>query len=236
MPQEWEILIKDRLKDFLRELSDVCLHCGRKIEDIKVVYATKYLDPKQFVIFISICKEIGIVPVVIGENRVQEAEVKMNLVREKRPELLKDFSLMMIGTLQKNKTNKAIRLFSEIHSIDSLELAKVADTHLGREKKSMPVFLEVNVSGKATKHGFLPDEINEMILQIKSLKYLELKGLMTMAPLVSDPEQVRSIFRSLKQLADKYNLLTSMGMSNDWRVAIEEGADMIRIGSRLFAS
>lgn len=150
---------------------------------------------------------------------------------------------ILIGTLQKNKVNKAIGLFDEIHSMDSLELAHCIDERLRLIGKRMPVFLQVNVSGEKSKHGISLKEADKAIesfgftqdKQSSRFPNLELKGLMTMAPLTSDKEPIRSAFRSLRQLADRYDLKTSMGMSNDWKIAIEEGSDMIRIGSLIFS-
>lgn len=254
-------LIKTNLQSFLTELDDVCRRCGRKREDVQVVYATKYLNPIQFVSFLHITKEFEIGPIMIGENRVQETEEKIEFVKNKYPGLLKSLKMIMIGTLQKNKINKAIQLFDEIHSVDSLELANALNTRLacrrGRSTQSklrfggqacpfsslrlsvtkikeLPVFLEVNVAGEESKHGIKPTMIDETIKSLKELKSLKLKGLMTMAPHFEHPENARPIFRSLRKLADAYHVLTSMGMSNDWKVAVEEGADMIRIGSRIF--
>ncbi|MBI4990958.1 YggS family pyridoxal phosphate-dependent enzyme, partial [Candidatus Gottesmanbacteria bacterium] len=232
-----------RLLDFFEELDQVCNVCSRKVEDVKVLFATKYLNPEQFVSFLNICKETmgsdlkgakGLTPILIGENRVQEAEEKLEYVRQEAFELLQEFSMIMIGTLQKNKINKAIKIFTEIHSIDSLDLADELNRRLERENRVMPVFLEVNVSKEESKHGFRVGEIGAIIKELKLLKSLKLEGLMTMAPYGGDLEEIRGIYRKLKELADGYELQTSMGMSSDWKVAVSEGTDMIRIGSRIF--
>lgn len=242
MIEIWKKTVTEKLKSFMKELETVCRRAGRRIESVKVVYATKYLTPEQFVAFLNIAKEIDIVPVTIGENRVQEAKEKLEYLNS-----LPHFSLVMIGNLQKNKINKAIETFDEIHAVDSLELARALDKRLERRNKGdkgykgrevengrMGIFLEVNVSGEKTKQGISPEELEEVIKELKLLKNLKLKGLMTMAPLTDDMKKVRPVFRKLRKLADRHNLLTSMGMSNDWQVAIEEGADMLRIGSRVF--
>jgi len=268
---KWKLLLRQRLQDFLREFSNTCEKIGRKKNSVKIVFATKYLNREQFVAFLNIAREINMVPVTIGENRVQEAQAKFEFVKQTRPQLVGSFYPIMIGTLQKNKINKAINIFSEIHSVDSLDLARtlnkrlenivilgsVSDSRItssvndsgqdgyqlvtrqarmtGRiEKKVMPVFLEVNVLGEKSKHGFAFSEIDGAIRELKLLKSLKIKGLMTMAPLTADKEEIRGVFRKLKELADKYNLLTSMGMSSDWKEAIEEGTDIMRIGGRIF--
>jgi len=137
----------------------------------------------------------------------------------------------MIGTLQKNKINKALSIFDEIHSLDNLATAEAVNY---RAVKVVPIYLQVNVSGEKTKQGIIPDQAGEVIEKIRKMDNLNLKGLMTMAPYSDNPEDVRPHFGRLKQLAQKYDLLTSMGMSNDWKEAISEGSDMIRIGSAIF--
>ncbi len=226
--------LKIKLESFLREFNSVCKDCSRKLEEIKIVFATKYLDKEQFVAFLEIAKNYFTAPILIGENRVQEAEEKVEFIMNKLPKSLKLLKWMMIGNLQKNKINKAIKTFSEIHSVDSLDLAVALDKRLERENKIMPIFLEVNVSGEETKYGFKMNEIDNAILTMKQLSNLTVKGLMTMAPYGGDLEEIRGIYRKLKELADRYKLQTSMGMSHDWKIAVEEGADMIRIGSRIF--
>lgn len=259
MNNDWKIKIRQNLIDFYRELEMVCRQCGRKVLEVKVLYAVKYLNSEQFVTFLNICKEIDILPVIIGENRVQEAKEKMDYYNilicgsHLRPDIRQDyggqacrslspFSLVMIGNLQRNKINKAIEIFEEIHSVDSLKLAEALDKRICYKTgpaaaRTMPVFLEVNVSGEKSKHGFSPEKVERVIREMREMREmrgLDLRGLMTMAPLTNDMEKVRPVFTTLRKLADKYNLLTSMGMSNDWQVAVEEGADIIRIGSKIF--
>ncbi len=270
--------MKEKLLEFLKEFNEVCKQCGRKGK-AKIVFATKYLDKQGFLEFIENAKEATLLPLFIGENRVQEAEEKLEFIRVKSPILLESFNYIMIGTLQNNKINKAISIFDEIHSVDSLELARTINrklendynsrdllrsariflrtsqtrpsTSLGTQtvgvleklaspqissSSTFPIFLEVNVSKERTKHGFSPEELDKAVKEIKLLKSLKLKGLMTMAPIVANPEEVRPVFRTLKKLADKNGLKTSMGMSSDWQVAVEEGADMIRVGRKIFGN
>jgi pyridoxal phosphate enzyme (YggS family) len=226
--------IKNNLISFLDEFKMVCRRAGRKPEDVKVLYAIKYLNPKEFVEFIRTAKELKIIPVIVGENRVQSALEKMNYVKGNHFELINDFHPIMIGPLQSNKINKAINIFEEIQSIDTLEIAKDLDSRLKIVNKSMPICLEINVSGEVTKHGFKPEEVGEMIIAMKQYSNLTVKGLMTMAPNTGNIDKIRSVFRKLKEQATKYSLMTSMGMSYDWRIAIEEGSNMVRIGSAIF--
>lgn len=230
----FEAKLKKNLVNFKTELKSVCRRYGRTFLEIKVVFVTKYLDLENFVTFINIARQLSIASLYIGENKVQEAEKKIKRVKKVCPNLRDDFKFIMVGHLQKNKINKAIKLFDEIHSVDSARLARDLNTRLAREGKTMPVFLEVNVSGEETKRGVKVEEVNKVIATMKQCNNLTTRGLMTMAPHFDNPEKTRPVFRQLKQLADKYNLLTSMGMSNDWKEAVEEGSDMIRIGSRIF--
>lgn len=232
--QKYREELKARLLSFNKELNEVCRSFGMEPKEVSVVYATKYLNSNQFVDFVDISKEIGLTPILLGENRVQVAEVKFNHVRINFPQLQILFKPIMIGNLQKNKINKAINLFEEIHSIDSLELAQALNERLDREGKTMSIFLEVNISGEETKHGIGERELENVVKEIRRLSSLKLKGLMTMAPIAVHPEEVRPIFRKLRKLADQNGLLTSMGMSSDWRIAVEEGSDFIRVGSRIF--
>ncbi len=162
----------------------------------------------------------------IGENRVQEAA-------DKRPELagLSGVTWHMIGHLQTNKVKAALGLFDIIHSIDSIRLAEAISS---RALSDVPVFLEVNVSQEPTKTGFTIDEVSDAYRAARPL-HLDVRGLMTIAPLRDRNEDVRPIFRDLRQTAHGLGLeQLSMGMTNDYEVAIEEGATHVRIGRAIF--
>jgi pyridoxal phosphate enzyme (YggS family) len=138
----------------------------------------------------------------------------------------------MVGHLQSNKAKVAVEIFDIIHSIDSVRLAEVI-SH--RTQRTMPVLLEVNVSGEASKNGFPLTKVKPALEEIARLPRLEVKGLMTIAPLLSDAEQVRPVFRKLCSLRDSLGLEhLSMGMTDDFEVAIEEGATLVRIGRAIF--
>ncbi|MDW8213582.1 MAG: YggS family pyridoxal phosphate-dependent enzyme [Roseiflexaceae bacterium] len=188
----------------------------------------------------------------IGENRVQEAEAKMAALAAERHRL----TWHLIGHLQTNKAKKAAMLFDMVHSVDSLRLAQVLDRHAADvhrvAKDRLPVLLQVNVSGEATKFGFdlcgwdeQPDIYERFcadVEQILTLPRLEVRGLMTIAPWAPDPEQARPIFRAVRRLRDDLAQRfpatawreLSMGMTDDFEVAIEEGATMVRIGRAIF--
>jgi len=137
-----------------------------------------------------------------------------------------------VGHLQTNKAKTALELFDIIHSVDSVRLAEVL-SH--RAERTIPILLEVNIAGEESKFGFAEEELASAIEQISELPNLEIKGLMTIAPWVEDPEQVRPVFRRLRQLRDSLGLeQLSMGMTDDFEVAIEEGATIVRIGRAIF--
>jgi pyridoxal phosphate enzyme (YggS family) len=138
----------------------------------------------------------------------------------------------MVGHLQTNKAPDAARLFAIIHSIDSVRLSQALDRRLHAR---LPVLLEVNVAGEVAKHGFRPDDVAEAVQAISRCARLEIRGLMTMAPQTADPETARPVFRRLRELGEQVRLPElSMGMSDDFEVAVEEGATMVRIGRAIF--
>jgi len=162
----------------------------------------------------------------IGENRVQEAAAKVSSLRHL------PVTWHMIGHLQTNKAKTALELFDIIQTVDSLRLAEALSR---RADRAIPVLLEVNVAGEASKFGLSPQEVPQTAEAVARLPHLDMRGLMTMAPLVSDPEEVRPVFRELRRLRDALGLTElSMGMTDDFEVAIEEGATLVRIGRAIF--
>ena len=163
-----------------------------------------------------------------GENRIQEAEQRMRELGAKAREATWHF----IGHLQTNKAKDAAELFDIIQSVDSVRLAEQLSARAG---KPIGVMLEVNVAGEASKFGFAPGEVADAAKTIARLPNLDLIGLMTVAPAVDNPEEVRPVFRELRELAQANGLKElSMGMTDDFEIAIEEGATMIRIGRAIF--
>ena len=189
------------------------------------------------VTLIAVTKTIGIPAIEaafnagirnFGENRVPEAKPKIEQLASSRPSLI----WHMVGHLQTNKAKTAVDIFDIIHSVDSLRLA---ETLSQRSQSKLPVLIEVNISGEATKSGFLLPEADEAVKRIGRLPNIEVEGLMTIAPWGSDAEEVRPIFRRLRQLGDDLGLRhLSMGMTDDFEVAIEEGATLVRIGRAIF--
>ena len=163
-----------------------------------------------------------------GENRVQEAEAKYGELADIRSEV----TLHMIGHLQTNKAKEAINIFDIIHSVDSVKLAKEISS---RAQRTVPILIEVNVADEESKFGLSAHQLKEIVGSIGVLPNLDIRGLMTVAPYVEDPEEVRGIFSTLKKLNEMFGFRElSMGMTDDLEVAIEEGSTMIRVGRAIF--
>lgn len=170
-----------------------------------------------------------------GENRVQEAQAHIRALGARASEATWHF----IGHLQTNKARAAAGLFAIIHSVDSLRLAEQLSRHAAAVLQERPgrlrVLLEVNVAGEASKFGFVPGEVGDAVARVGALPGLDLVGLMTVAPNVRDAEAVRPVFRQLRELAHANGLSElSMGMTDDFETAVEEGATMVRIGRAIF--
>lgn len=179
----------------------------------------------------------------IGENRIQEALLKFEPVNAYAKSKGRRIIWHMIGHLQTNKAKDAVRLFELIHSVDSLRLAQEIDREAKKVSKVQDILLEVKTSPETTKFGFPPDEALYAAREILSFRNINVKGLMTIAPAVSDPEQARPYFSRLKSLLDELNRLRisgfgfrilSMGMTGDFEIAIQEGATMVRVGRGIF--
>ena len=161
-----------------------------------------------------------------GENRVQEAEAKF-------PHLPADAGRHLIGPIQSNKANKAARLADVLHAVDSADLARRLARAAGNEGKRLAVFVEVNTGGEETKAGVSPAEVPALVSEVRALPQLDLRGLMSIPP----PGETRPHFAALRRLADSLALAElSMGMSDDFEAAIEEGSTIVRVGTALFGS
>lgn len=171
-----------------------------------------------------------------GENRVQEALPK---IAHFHPQQVR---WHLIGHLQSNKASKVVAPFACIHSVDSLHLAQTLSRHAVEQGKKLSILLQVNVSGETSKEGMMLEEAPALARQIATLPSLHIEGLMTIAPLVSDPEEVRPVFRELRRLRERLRSEVSasnwthlsMGMTDDYAVAIEEGATIVRVGRAIF--
>ncbi len=220
------------LNDVLAEVNSVvaeaCLKAGRSTDDIEIVGVTKTHGPEV----VREAYEAGLQ--IFGENRLQEAAWKI-------PECGSGVEFHMIGHLQSNKIKAALPLFSAFHAVDSLKLLEKMEAACAEEGQRPEILLEVNVSGESSKYGLKPDEVDRVVERALEMHCITLSGLMTMAPFVPEAEQTRPVFAALRELRDRLQEdfeiglpRLSMGMSNDYRVAVEEGATWIRLGSVLF--
>ena len=210
------------IEEVKERIARACQRVGRSPDEVTIVAVTKMVEPSA----IATAFNLGIRH--FGENRVQEAKDKIGRLSQLEPPP----TWHMVGHLQSNKAKVAVEIFDIIHSIDSVSLAEVISR---RTQRTMPILLEVNVSGEASKNGFSLAEVETALEQIAGLPRLEVKGLMTIAPLVSDAEQVRPVFRKLRALRNSLGLEhLSMGMTDDFEVAVEEGATLVRIGRAIF--
>jgi len=221
-------MLNENIKYLRENVQKAALKSNRSPEDIIIVVVTKGIG----VDLIRKVVESGLNE--IGENRVQEAKTKVDLLKD----LIINWH--MVGHLQTNKVKYAVEMFDYLHSLDSLKLAYELEKHLMRKNKVMKVFIEVNIAQEESKFGINPNEAAGMVNEILKLPHLDLKGFMTVAPVIEDTEEARPYFKKLKDLSEdlgeKFNrkFYLSMGMSDDFQTAIEEGADFIRIGRAVF--
>jgi len=214
--------IEANIREVQRRIARACERSRRSPDEITLVAVTKGFE----VPVIRTAFNLGIRD--FGENRVQEAEGKIAQLTDLKPAV----TWHMVGHLQSNKAKIAMELFGIIHSVDSVRLAEILNR---RVEKPLPVMLEVNVSGEVTKDGFSVGETEAAVKAIKKLPNIKVIGLMTVAPFVADPEEVRPVFRKLRELRDSLGLEhLSMGMTDDFEVAVEEGSTMLRIGRAIF--
>lgn len=225
--------VASNLNEIHNRVSNALSAAGRCKDDIVLIGVTKYAGIAD----IEAAVDAGLVH--LGENRVQDFRVKYEAIDSSR------VKWHFIGRLQRNKVKYIIGKVSLIHSLDNLPLAREINRHALASGIVMPVLVQVNAANEATKSGLPFEEVLPFIETLYSLKNVQVQGLMTIAPLVDDPEDVRPYFRTMKLLYDelkRYNYphtdikYLSMGMTNDFEVAISEGANMIRIGRGIFTS
>jgi pyridoxal phosphate enzyme (YggS family) len=224
------IQMLNRLRAVEERMTAACQRAGRDRRDVTLVAVTKTVSPEVA----TLITELGVCH--LGENRPQE-------LWRKGAALDASVQWHLIGHLQRNKVERTLPLTHLIHSVDSVRLLNEMEGVAARQGRMVDVLLEVNVSGEANKHGFQPEEVPQLVPQIHRLRNVRVQGLMTMAAFEEDPERTRPTFASLRQLRDRLRTelgpahpleRLSMGMSNDFEVAIEEGATLVRIGSALF--
>lgn len=221
-------MLDERITEIRQRIGAACERAGREASSVRLIGVTKKVAPG----LVTEGFECGLG--IMGENRIQEAKQKMPLCPG-------GIEWHMIGHLQSNKVKDAVRLFRMIHSIDSLRLLECVDSEASNAGVTMPVCLEVNVSGESSKFGLAPDDLSDVLKAGTKLMNVDIVGLMTMPPFTEDPEGARPYFKKLRELRDSLRQSSgfelgelSMGMSNDFEVAIEEGSTMVRVGTVIF--
>ncbi len=232
--------LQTRLEVVLERVAAAARRVQRQPEEIQVMAVAKTVAAER----VAALARLGVR--YFGENRVEEAAAKLPAVQALLgPAAYASKRWCMVGHLQSRKAAQAVALFDEVHSLDSTRLAERLDRLAAARGKRLAVLIEVNVSGEASKYGLRldpPAALYAAIEAMLALPHLEVQGLMTVAPLAADPEEARPVFRRLRELRDdlarrwpgpEWQHL-SMGMSDDYEVAIEEGATIVRLGRALF--
>lgn len=217
-----------RLADLQGRMDAACRRAGRHPDEVKLLAVTKMLGPD------AVAEAVAAGLTCFGESRVQES-------RQKIPQCASNLHWHFIGHLQTNKAREAARWFEMIHAVDSLRLLETLDRAAQDEGRTVPVCLEVNVSGERSKFGLSPEDVPAVLARAGGLFRVRIVGLMTIPPIAEDPGEARPYFRRLRVLRDQWQAETglalpelSMGMTHDFEVAIEEGATWIRVGTLLF--
>lgn len=225
--------VSANLERLRNEITDACAHAGRRAQDVALMAVSK-MHPAE-----AIMEAYEAGQSLFGENRVQEFAAKRGPLSTLYS-LSSTLSVHLIGPLQNNKTSKASELFDAVDTLDSLKTAERLNSAAAASGKKLPVLVEVKLSPEETKHGLAPGDLPQFLAALQPLQHLEVRGLMTVPPWSEDPETARPYFQHLRRLRDEniaqYPTLTglSMGMSNDFRVAIEEGSTTVRIGTAIF--
>ena len=231
-------MLQENYTEIVGRITAAAERVNRSPDEIRLVAVSKRVSLER------ILEAIDMGLYIFGENYVQESLQKIPAIRKSRP--LDALRFHFIGNLQSNKAKKAAELFDVIETIGSIKLANSLENHLKLLQKKMRAYIQVNIGREKQKSGILPENCEEFLAALPQHKYLKIVGLMTIPPYFSDPAAVRPFFRKLRNLSEKLasrGLLgqhgpveLSMGMSEDFEVAIEEGATVIRIGTALFGS
>ena len=222
--------LADNLNSIQQRIASACDRAGREPGSVTLLAVTKAQPPE----IIDEAARIGLT--LFGENKMQEAKAKMPLCSGR-------LRWHFIGHLQTNKCRDAVEWFEMIQSVDSLRVAEEIHRRAEQAGKRMPILLEVNLAGEASKFGYRPEQLLAELPKLNALNRLEIHGLMTVPPWTPEAETVRPVFRRMRELKAQCEqalgaplLHLSMGMSGDFEVAIEEGATMVRIGTALFGT
>ena len=224
--------VQENLHKVQRQIEEACAVCGREPGEVTLIAVSK-TKPVDMLLD---AYEGGARH--FGENKVQEMVSKI-------PQMPKDISWHMIGHLQTNKVRQVVGRACLIHSVDSLRLAREIEKESERQNLVTSILLEVNVAREESKYGFFLEEVEEALHSIREFPHVKVKGLMTIAPFVSNAEENRAVFRKLyqfyvdmktKNIDNKDMTILSMGMTGDFTVAVEEGATMVRVGTGIFGT
>jgi pyridoxal phosphate enzyme (YggS family) len=227
--------LKERWHSVQERVAEAAIRANRDPDEIRIIAVSKTMPLER----ILEARDAGITR--FGENRIQEAIQELGSHRENFPD--SGVELHLVGHLQTNKARKALDIFDMIHSVDSLHLAETLSRVAQETYRTIPVLIEVNTSDEESKFGVPPERTMELVRQAAQLPNIEIQGLMTVGAWLSDPEKVRPCFAMLRELRDRIveqhipNVdlrVLSMGMTNDFEVAIEEGATLVRIGTAIF--
>ncbi|HPQ39176.1 MAG TPA: YggS family pyridoxal phosphate-dependent enzyme [bacterium] len=223
--------IRSNIAHICSEITSAARSAGRSPDRIRLVAVSK-THPAE-----AVRTAFHAGQTIFGESRVQEAEAKIDMLAE-------PIEWHLVGHLQSNKCRIAVQLFEVIHAVDSLKLIRELDKRASGLSKRQKILLQVNVSGEQSKFGVTPDRLPALVSAAASSDHLELKGLMTIPPFTADPESSRPYFVQLRELAEieiagrgivpAEEMELSMGMSGDFRVAVEEGATLVRVGTAIF--
>jgi hypothetical protein len=220
--------LADNLEKVQQRIRAACDRADREANSVTLLAVTKSHPPEM----VSAAAKLGLT--FFGENKVQEAKAKI-------PQCPGKLRWHFIGHLQSNKCRDAVELFKMIQSVDSLPLAQEINKRAEQAARTMPVLIEVNVAGEASKFGYRPEQLLAELKELNALPRIEIHGLMTVPPWSAEAEKARPHFRRLRELKERAEAVLgaplphlSMGMSGDFEIAIEEGATMVRIGTALF--
>lgn len=223
-------MLNEQLFNVESEINKACERCKRNRQDVTLIAVSKTKPVET----LKEAYDLGVR--IFGENKVQELVDKYEV-------LPRDINWHMIGHLQRNKVKYIIDKVKCIHSVESLKLAETIEKEAAKHDRIVDVLIEVNVAGEESKFGLSPEEVPSFVEEIAKFTHLRVKGLMTIAPFVDNPEENRPVFKALKKLSvdiaakniDNVSMnVLSMGMTNDYQVAIEEGATMVRVGTGIF--
>jgi len=227
-------ILRNNLAAVEERIAAACVRAARRREEVSLVAVTKYVDAG----IVLRLQELGVRK--FGESRPQELWRKAAALP---PDLQAELEWHLVGHLQRNKIERTLPIARLIHSVDSIRLFEALEVEARKQARRLPVLLEFNLSEEPNKHGFKREDVDELLKHWNPSAHVQVCGLMTMAALSADPEEARPVFATLRFLRDAIQRRVapggpfphlSMGMTNDFEVAIEEGATLVRIGSALF--